>query len=90
MTGALTDVHSARGTPLSQERLLVDGRERALRDPELRAELERAVAEIEARYAPLLERAGLLRRLVLRWRMRREVQRELELRAPRDALYVRA
>lgn len=75
---------------MSAERLLADGRERLLADPGLQAELDLAVAEIETRYAPLLENSGLFRRLWLRRQMKKEIAREIELRAPSEALYVRA
>lgn len=75
---------------MSEERLLADGRDRLLADPGLQVELDVAVAEIEAKYGPLLKKAGFFRRLRLRRRMKREIEHEIELRAPRTALYVRA
>lgn len=74
---------------MSESRIIADGRERLLADPELQAELDLAVSEIEARYAPLLQGAGFVRRLWLRRQMKREIEREVELRAPSTALYVR-
>lgn len=75
---------------MRQSRLLADGRERLLMDTDLQAELDLAVADIEAKYAPLLKEAGFIRRFELRRRMRREIEREIEHHAPRAALYVRA
>lgn len=75
---------------MSEERLLANGRERLLADPGLQVELDLAIAEIEARYAPLLKKAGLLQRLRLRRQRKREIEREIEIRAPSAALYVRA
>lgn len=75
---------------MSEERLLADGRDRLLADPDLQYELDLAVAEIEARYAPLLKRAGWFRRLRLRRQLKKEIEREIELRAPSTALYLRA
>jgi hypothetical protein len=75
---------------MRKSRLLADGRERLLRATGLQAELDLAVADIEAKYAPLLKKAGFIRRLKLRRQMRREIEREIEQRAPSAALYVRA
>lgn len=74
---------------MSAQRFIANGRERLLRDPRLREELERAVSEIEAKYAPLLQDAGFFRRVRLRRQMKEEIRREVELRAPSGALYVR-
>lgn len=73
---------------MTNSRLLADGRERLLKNPDLQAELDLAVADLEAKYAPVLKEAGFIRRLVLRRQMRREIEREIELRAPSAALYI--
>ena len=75
---------------MNEERLLADGRERLLADPGFQVELDLAVAEIEARYASLMKRAGFIRKLWLRRQMKREIKREIEQWAPSAALYVRA
>lgn len=75
---------------MRRSRFLADGRERLFRDTRLQAELDLAVADIEAKYAPLLKKAGFIRGLKLRRQMRREMEREIEQRAPSAALYVRA
>ena len=74
---------------MRKSRFLADGRERLLRDAGLQAELDLAVADIEAKYAPRLKEAGFIRGLTLRRQMRREIEREIEQRAPGAALYVR-
>jgi hypothetical protein len=47
-------------------------------------EIER---EMRAQYAKQWRTSGPLRRLALRWRMKREVKRRLEAIAPTEALY---
>lgn len=73
---------------MSSDRFVADGRERLLNDPAVRAELAAVSAEIEARYAPLLQRASFLERFFLRHRMEAELRRAVERLAPSDALYV--
>lgn len=75
---------------MSEERFVADGRDRLLADPAVKAELESVISEIAARYDPLLKQAGLLSRLRLRRQMKREIESEIELRAPRAGVYVRA
>ena len=62
--------------------IVADGRERVLRDvgPQIRA-------EVRAKYAAELQHAGLLRRLLIHWRMRRDIHRRLQKAAPREAHY---
>jgi hypothetical protein len=75
---------------MRKSRLLADGRERLLRGTGLQGEVDLAVADIEARYAPLLKKAGFIRRFKLLRQVRREIEREIEQRARSAALYVRA
>lgn len=75
---------------MSPDRFLADGRDRLLNDPAVRAQLEAAATEIEARYAPMLRQASFLERFVLRHRMQAEVRQVVERLAPSDALYVAA
>jgi hypothetical protein len=75
---------------MSKSRLLADGRQRVLSDPGVQFELDLAISAIEARYAPLLKEAGIIRKLRLRRQMKKDMEREIELRAPSMALYVRA
>jgi hypothetical protein len=53
------------------------------------AAIDKARAEVEARHAPELARAGWWRRWLLRLRIRREVEQRLERTARRDGLYGR-
>jgi hypothetical protein len=48
---------------------------------------EKIIAEIRASYAGPLAEAGILGRIALRLRMRREIARALAELAPPDALY---
>ena len=70
------------------DRFIADGRERLLQSPKLQAELDLAVAAIRERYAALLLTASPLRRLLLRYRMRREIRQAIEELAPHSADYV--
>jgi hypothetical protein len=63
-------------------RLLADGRRRAL--VALRARLR---AEVDAEFADRLADAGVVGRLVMKWKMRRVLKRRLDEKAPRDGLY---
>lgn len=69
---------------------LPDGRDRLLADPELRAEVSRAIAAIKARYTDEMQGVGWIRSFQLRRRMKKEIRREIEIRAPRGALYLQA
>ena len=66
----------------SQNRFAVDGRERIIRNQQRRIK-----EEVRAKYAEELASSGFLRRLVIRYRIRREVGRMLDKIAPPDALY---
>lgn len=74
---------------MSDERFVADGHERLTKSSEFRATREAVIASVQARYAEQLAGAGILRRLVLRLRMRREITHELAKLAPPDALYFR-
>ena len=74
---------------MADERFVVDGHERLTESSEFRAARASVVAAVRARYAEDLAGAGLLRRLVLHLRMRREIAQELDKLAPPDALYFR-
>jgi len=52
-----------------------------------KADLARIRREVTARFEADWAEAGMLRRLVLRWRIRREVETELSRIAPPGALY---
>lgn len=64
--------------------IVADGREREAKawEREIRERVEKAHAEE-------LNQAGWLRHLLILWRIRREIQRELEKVAPTDGLYNR-
>ncbi len=72
---------------------LIDGQKRALEGGQFRVdEIRRQVRQaVEAQYAEGLDNAGLLRRMVLRVKMSREIRRrvraEIEKFAPRDGMY---
>jgi hypothetical protein len=74
---------------MSDERFVVDGYERLTSTSEYRAEREKIIAEVEARYAEPLAGAGVLRRIALLLQRRREIARKLAESAPPDALYFR-
>lgn len=74
---------------MSDERFVVDGYERLTRSSEFRAAQAAVIAAVRARYAEAVARAGILRRLLLHVRMRREIAQELAELAPPDALYFR-
>jgi len=64
---------------------LPDGRERALQANE--AKIKAIEARIRARYAEQLAKAGVLERLRIEARIRRELQAEIERIAPSNGLY---
>jgi hypothetical protein len=72
---------------MSDERFVLDGYERLTQSSEFRAARAAVIAAVRDRYAEHLAGAGILRRLVLHLRMRREIARELAKLAPPDALY---
>ncbi len=70
-------------TEQKPNRIVADGQARVRKD--CRPEVEAAV---RARYADELERTRGLRRLLLRWNIRREIERRLDEIAPQEALYL--
>ena len=66
----------------SKSRFFADGRAGIVR-----GERRRVEDEVRAKYATDLARASVLRRLLIRYRIHREVGRRLDEIAPRDALY---
>lgn len=62
---------------------VADGGQRVRRavDPEIRE-------RIQNKYAPLVREANWLKRLILRWRMEREIRAELRKIAPDRAMYL--
>jgi len=66
--------------------IVTKGRSNALKN---NPEKERICAEIKKRYADHLARAGFFRKIILRYRMSREIKKEIEKLAPPDALYFR-
>ncbi len=64
--------------------IVADGRER-----EAKARFKEIRERIEKEHSEELKRAGWFRRMVIRWRMHGEIQRELERVAPGDGLYNR-
>lgn len=75
---------------MSKERFIVDGREQLMKSKEYQAARADVIAAVRARYAEPLASAGILRGLVLRLRMKREIARELDQLAPPDALYLQS
>ena len=51
------------------------------------ANIDQVTDEVKQRYAPALASAGFLKRLLLRWRMRKEIAKRMQQLAPDDALY---
>ena len=76
---------------MPDDHFVADGRERAVEACKcrIRRKIEQAV---EAKYAASFEGAGLLRRTLLRFRMSREISKqvkaEIEKIAPRNGLYL--
>lgn len=75
---------------MPEERFIDDGRERLMATQEYRAARAEAIAAVRARYAAPLASAGFFGRLVLRFRMEREIAREIEKLAPTGALYLQS
>lgn len=73
-----------------EERFIADGRQRLEESSGCREAHAAAVAAVRARYAEPLARAGFLRRIALRMRMRREIAEEVAKLAPPEAFYFRA
>jgi hypothetical protein len=81
---------------MAELRFLADGRERALEGlgPQLKAIRLEIKKEIEDRFISQLAAAGYIKRMYLRLRMRRELNRrfsqiksEIEAKAPPDGLF---
>jgi hypothetical protein len=69
--------------------IVADGRER-LRDEEWYRQKERAVREaVRKEYEPELAEASRHRRWVVRWKMWRELRRQMDAPAPERGLYLR-
>ena len=68
--------------PERRSNIVADGRERIAV-----AERKRVKRAVRQRYAAQFAKAGILRRWLLLWKIRREIEKELETIAPRDALY---
>ena len=65
-----------------QSRIVASGHKRVVR-----GEIKRIRREVHEQYAAALAEAGFFRRLMLRIRIRKEVQARLNKIAPRDGLY---
>jgi hypothetical protein len=75
---------------MSKERFIADGRKRLEESEGYWAARAEVIAAVRARYAASLASAGVLRRLVLRLRMEREIAREVANLAPPEALFLRS
>jgi hypothetical protein len=73
---------------MSNDRFTAHGYEELKKSKEYRAARSEVIAAVQARHAESLASAGILRRLVLRLRMQREIAQELDKLAPPDALYL--
>jgi hypothetical protein len=73
---------------MSDDRFTADGYDELKKSKEYRAARDEVIAAVRARYTESLASAGILRRLVLRLRMQREIAQELDKLAPPDALYL--
>jgi hypothetical protein len=71
-------------------RFVADGRERLLADPETQKQIADATRRVAEKYQGALAEAGFWKRLWLRWRMYREINREVEKIAPSRGLYAAA
>lgn len=72
------------------DRFVANGRARILRSKEYRQKEAELRQEVWRKYEEEYAELDLIGRLLLRSRMRREVEEELERLAPRDAFYFRA
>ena len=70
--------------------LIANGRKRAFESEEYKKAYEEIRAKVAAKYQDRYAQAGFLKRLLIRMRMEREIQQELEKIAPRDAMYLKA
>jgi len=70
------------------ERFVADGERRLRRSAEFRAACDEIVQAIRQENKAELERAGLIGRLMLRARMRRQVRARIKRLAPPDANYL--
>lgn len=75
---------------MADDRFIADGYERLAKSEGYRAAHAEVIAAVRARYAESLASAGAVRRLVLLFRMEREIGRELDKLAPPDALYLQS
>ena len=75
---------------MPKERFMADGRERLMESKGYRTARAEVITAVQARYSEDLASAGVFRRLVLRFRMGREVAREVDKLAPRGALYLQS
>ncbi len=75
---------------MTDERFTADGYDELKKSKEYRAARDEVIASVRARYAEPLASAGILRRLVLRLRMQREIAQELDKLAPPDAIYIQS
>ncbi|HEX6861569.1 MAG TPA: hypothetical protein VF414_02075 [Thermoanaerobaculia bacterium] len=74
---------------MPDENFVADGHERLTKSSEFRAARAEVIAAVRARYAEQLAGAGILLRLAIHLRMRREIAQELDKLAPPAALYFR-
>ena len=84
-SGEVNEMHENRSTHGCA--IVADGRDRAI---DAALDLERIHAKIRQKFAEDLERSGFFRRLLLRWKISRELRTELERIGPKRALYSHA
>ena len=73
-----------------RERTLMDRKTRIVADGQKRAydgNVEQVRAEVEAKYAEELRRAGVWKRMQLRRKMEKEIRERMKKIAPSDGLY---
>jgi len=75
---------------MPEERFIVDGQEQIEKSEGYRAARAEIIASVRSRYAESLASAGIFRRLLLRLRMQREINREVAKLAPPNALYLQS
>ena len=72
----------------NQNHFVADGHGRITSTEEYQHRARQIRAAVQARYEEEIARAGLLKGWVLRFKMRREIARELQKLAPDRALYL--
>jgi hypothetical protein len=73
----------------SRDRIVADGRDRLRREEWYRKQKREVREAIRRKYEADMAAASSFRRIVVYWRMQRELRRELEALAPERSSYLR-